>query len=111
IDGLGSGDLTGSSGSDSYLNDGSYILSNDVFSSTRASLVRTGDGVTYTNNLFHGVTPTGAGAVTGDPLFVDSSSYPVGDESGPALDGLEGFHLQDASPAKAAGVEIDNNGG
>lgn len=111
IDGLNSGDLTGSSGSDSYLNDGSYILSNNIFSSTRASLVATGDGVTYTNNLFDGVTPTGEGAVNADPLFVDSSSWPDGDESGPALDGLEGFQLQEGSPARAAGVEIPNNGG
>jgi hypothetical protein len=112
IDGLSSGDLVGSSGGSSYLNAGAYVLSNNIFCSSRSqSLVSTGTGVTYTNNLFNGVTATGTGAQTGSPLFVDSSVRPNGGVSGPALDGLAGFQLLDGSPALDNGVSITENGG
>ena len=112
IDGLSSGDLVGSSGGSSYLASAPYAISNNIFPSSRSgSLVSTGTGVTYTNNLFSGVTATGTGAQTGSPLFADSSVRPNGGASGPALDGLAGFQLLDGSPAIGNGVQIANNGG
>jgi hypothetical protein len=45
------------------------------------------------------------------PLFVAASSWPDGDESGPALSGLAGFQVQAASPASGNGIAIPENGG
>jgi hypothetical protein len=88
-----------------------HLLNNIFHSSRSQSLVSTGATVIYTNNLFSGVTATGAGAQTGSPLFADSSARPDGGVSGPALDGLSGFQLLDGSPAIGSGVSITDNGG
>jgi hypothetical protein len=110
LQGLTTGDLINSSGGATYLAS-PYTLSNNIFSSSRASVVATGTGVTYTNNLFSGVTATGNATQSGDPMFVDSSARPNGDATGPALAKLAGFQLKTASPARNHGATIANNGG
>jgi hypothetical protein len=110
LQGLSTGDLINSSGGATYLAS-PYTLSNNIFSSSRASVVATGTGVTYTNNLFSGVTATGNATQSGDPMFVDSSARPNGDATGPALAKLAGFQLKTASAARNHGATIANNGG
>ena len=111
IQGLESGDLINSSGGSSYFQT-PYVIRNNILRSTRAaSVVATGPGITYSNNLFFGVPAVGSASQSGDPLFADVSSYPVGDESGPALHQLAGFQVDPSSPARDHGVAITDNGG
>jgi hypothetical protein len=111
IAGQNGGDLVNSSGGSSYLT-APYAIRNNIFYSTRAAAaVASGSGTTYTNNLFSGVGAVGSAAVTGDPMFVDGSIRPKGDESGPALGALAGFQLKAGSPALEKGVAISGNGG
>jgi hypothetical protein len=111
IQGLNSGDLINSSGGSSYFT-APYVIRNNILRSTRAaSVVATGPGITYSNNLFFGVAAVGSASQSGDPLFADASSHPDGDESGPALDGLAGFQVGASSPARDHGVAIPDNGG
>jgi hypothetical protein len=89
-----------------------YALTNNIFHSTRsAAVVASGSGTSYQNNLFSGVGAVGSAAQTGDPLFVDSSSVPSGDESGPVLGALGGFQLRAGSPALEKGASLRDNGG
>ncbi len=112
VQGLGSGNLIGSSGGSEYLTSGSYKLTNNIFHSSRPqSLVSTGSAVSYTTNFFSGVTSTGSGAKTGSPGFASSGALPKGDASGPALDQLAGFQLMSSSSAVGAGTHMANNGG
>jgi hypothetical protein len=92
----------------------SYLLSNNVFFTTRAGdAVATGGGVRYANNLYSGLSPaTGdGGARSGAPLFADPSSRASGGPEGPAFDSLVGFQLRAGSPAIGAGTAIADNGG
>ncbi len=112
IQGLGSGNLVGSSGGSEYLTSGSYKLTNNIFHSSRSqSLVSTGSAVSYATNLFSGVPSRGSGAVTGSPGFVSAGALPEGDATGPALDQLAGFQLSSSSAAVGAGTNMDDNGG
>jgi len=109
--GLSTGDLMGSSGGATYLAT-PYAVSNNIFQSTRAaSVVATGTGVSYKNNLFSGVMAVGSAAQTGDPMFVDGSVRPNGDQAGPALGALQGFQLRSGSIAIDKGTAIATNGG
>ncbi len=111
IQGLGSADLIDSSGGATYLAS-PYKLSNNIFQSSRsASVVATGSGVTYSNNLFSGVTAVGSAAQTGNPMFVDSTVRPNGTQAGPALSSLSGFELKAGSIAFEHGAVIASNGG
>ncbi len=111
IDGLRTGNLTATSGTADQLV-APYVIRNNIFSSTLATAqVVTGGGVSYSNNLFSGVTALGTAPRTGAPLFVNSASRPSGGLTGPALSSLTGFQLQTGSPALNNGVVIANNGG
>lgn len=112
VDGLGSATLIGSSGGSEYFA-ARYDVRNNVFRTTRgADVAATGSGITYSNNLFSGISaPAADGAPrTGDPLFVDATARPNGGASGPALDMLTGFQLRAGSPALNNGVTITDNG-
>lgn len=112
IEGLGSGNLVGSSGGSEYLTSGSYVFTNNIFHSSRSqSLVSTGSAVSYATNFFSGVTARGSGAMTGSPGFVSAGALPDGDASGPALDELDGFQLNSSSSAVGAGTNMADNGG
>lgn len=112
IQGLGSGNLVGSSGGSEYLTAGSYEFTNNIFHSSRSqSLVSTGSAVSYATNFFSGVTARGSGAVTGSPGFGSAGVLPSGDASGSALDQLDGFQLNSGSSAVGAGTSIADNGG
>lgn len=105
-----SGDLIDSSGGAAYL-EPSYKITNNTFSSSRAAAaVASGSGTTYANNLFSGVAVVGSAAQTGDPMFVDASARPNGDQSGPALAAVQGFQLKAGSIALNHGATIASNG-
>jgi len=111
IQGLASADLMNSSGGATYLAS-PYVVSNNIFQSSRAAaVVATGSGVSYSNNLFSGVAAVGSAAQTGDPMFVDSSVRPNGDQAGPALSALQGFQVKTGSLALDHGKSITQNGG
>jgi hypothetical protein len=75
-------------------------------------MVVTGGGVTYSNNLFSGVTAVGSAAQSGDPMFVNSATRPSGGMSGPATPAqLAGLQVKTGSPAIDNGVSITGNGG
>ncbi len=112
VDRGGSASLIDTSGDGSALA-ASYAISNNILFTTRSGdAARTGSGVTYSNNLYSGLSPAAgdSGAKLGDPLFVDPSARADGDENGPAFDSLQGFKLQAGSPAINAGKSIANNG-
>jgi parallel beta-helix repeat protein len=109
--GLGSASLIDTSGTALV---GTYAVRNNIFSTTRAADVPiTGTGVTYSNNLYSGLTAAAgdAAARTGDPLFTNIATHPSGDMTGPALSLLGGFKLRAGSPAINNGAVIANNGG
>ena len=65
IQGLNSGDLINSSGGSSYFST-PYAIRNNILRSTRAaSVVATGPGITYSNNLFFGVPAVGSASQSG----------------------------------------------
>jgi hypothetical protein len=112
IDGLSSANLIATSGTASDTLAASYTIRNNILRSSRAAaMVVTGGAVTYSNNLFSGVTAVGSAAQSGDPMFMNSATHPNGGMSGPALSQLAGFQLKAGSPAIDKGVSITNNGG
>jgi hypothetical protein len=112
IDGLSSANLIATSGTASDTLAASYTIRNNILRSSRAAaMVVTGGGVTYSNNLFSGVTAVGSAPQSGDPLFVSAATHPSGGMAGPALSQLTGFQVKAGSPAIDHGVSISNNGG
>jgi hypothetical protein len=113
IEGLGSANLIATSGTASETLAAAYTIRNNILRSSRAAaMVVTGGGVTYSNNLFAGVTAVGSAAQSGDPLFTNSATHPNGGTSGPATPAqLAGFQVRTGSPAIDKGVSITGNGG
>ena len=113
IDGLNSGNLIATSGTASETLAASYTIRNNILRSSRtAAMVVTGGGVTYSNNLFSGVTAVGTAPQSGDPMFVSSATHPNGSMSGPATPAqLAGFQVKTGSLAIDKGVSITGNGG
>jgi hypothetical protein len=113
IEGLGSANLIATSGTASETLAAAYTIRNNILRSSRAaSMVVTGGGVTYSNNLFSGVTAVGSAPQSGDPLFSNSATHPSGGTSGPATPAqLAGFQVRTGSPAIDKGVSITGNGG
>ena len=113
IEGLGSANLIATSGTASETLAAAYTIRNNILRSSRAaSMVVTGGGVTYSNNLFSGVTAVGSAPQSGDPMFVNSATHPNGGTSGPATPSqLAGFQVRAGSPAIDKGVSITGNGG
>src|SRR4029079_15494359 len=112
IDGINSGNLIATSGTASETLAAAYTIRNNILRSSRsAAMVVTGGGVTYSNNLFSGVTAVGSAPQSGDPLFVNSATHPNGGTSGPATPAqLAGFKVGTGSPAIDKGVAITGNG-
>ena len=113
IDGISSGNLIATSGTASETLAASYTIRNNILRSSRsAAMVVTGGGVTYSNNLFSGVTAVGSAAQSGDPMFVNSATHPNGGMSGPSTPAqLAGFQVKTGSPAIDNGASITGNGG
>src|SRR5262249_41916776 len=100
IDGLASANLIATSGTASETLAASYTFRNNVLRASRAAaMVVTGGGVSYSNNLFSGVTAVGTAPQSGDPMFVSATTHPSGGMSGPALSQLTGFQVKAGSPA------------
>jgi hypothetical protein len=112
IEGLSSANLIATSGTASETLAAAYTIRNNILRSSRsAAMVVTGGGVTYSNNLFSGVTAVGSAPQSGDPMFMNSATHPNGTTAGPALSQLTGFQVKTGSPAIDNGVSISGNGG
>jgi hypothetical protein len=109
IDGINSGNLIATSGTASETLAAAYTIRNNILRSSRsAAMVVTGGGVTYSNNLFSGVTAVGSAPQSGDPMFVNSATQAerrhVGAGHAVAARGLPGARR--GSPAIDNGVSI-----
>jgi hypothetical protein len=113
IEGLSSANLIATSGTASETLAATYTIRNNILRSSRAAaMVVTGGGVTYSNNLFSGVTAVGGAAQSSDPMFVNSATHPNGGMTGPATPAqLAGFQVKTGSSAIDNGVSISGNGG
>jgi len=113
IDGINSGNLIATSGTASETLAAAYTIRNNILRSSRsAAMVVTGGGVTYSNNLFSGVTAVGSAPQSADPMFVNVAMRPSGGMSGPATPTqLAGLQVRAGSAAIDNGVSISGNGG
>jgi hypothetical protein len=93
-----------------------YVLSNNIFVSTRTNAVlTTGGGIVYRNNLYFGANVTAPAGDThplsGDPKLMNPGKGTSGGEAGPAFSSLTGYQLGSGSPAQNAGESVTSNGG
>lgn len=95
--------------------DADYLLTNNIFDSTRSGAVlTTGGGIVYDNNLYFGSSVTAPSmdkrALKADPRFVGPGQGGTGTLAGPALTSLGGYKLSAGSPAVNSGTAISGNG-
>ncbi|SFM11673.1 Right handed beta helix region [Gracilibacillus orientalis] len=94
-----------------------YNIYNNILYSTRDDAVfTTGGGASYNNNSYYGadfpIPADDENAITIDPMLAAVNTGGKGtEESGPALDSLDGYKLLSGSPLIGAGAEVANNGG
>jgi parallel beta-helix repeat protein len=93
-----------------------YVLTNNLFVSTKANAVlTTGGGIVYRNNLYFGPNVSAPAADTlaikADPLLTAPGRGTNGTEAGPAFASLSGYEPAAGSPALKAGSLLQDNGG
>jgi hypothetical protein len=95
---------------------GAYVLTNNIFVSTKTNAVlTTGGGIKYQNNLYFGASVTAAAGdthpISADPKLTNPGKGTNGSEAGPAFASLTGYQLGSGSGALNAGATMTNNGG
>lgn len=101
-------------------NNGNAWIANNIFYNNGGTVTEnwtgTGEGKTYTNNLFYGftTTPTDANKVVvteADKVFVDPGKAPASTTGLiAARTAFDGFKIKTDAPAVNAGIYIENNG-
>jgi hypothetical protein len=96
---------------------GTNQLNSNIFYTTVANpVMSTSSGVSYSNNLYGGTSPTvpagDTNAVIGDPQFANPTAGGTGTEAtGPDLNAGLNWKIAASSPAADAGYNVANNGG